>query len=618
MQAGTTRVVDADGASSSLEFNVAPFMSADGQSIAFATANGNQVANDRNRSSDVFVRNLVSGQMETVSVRDSALASSAPATTAGVSSSFSVSSNGRYVTFDSDANDVAPGDANGFRDVFVRDLVSGTNILVSTSTGGGAASGPSFQAAVSGDGRFVAFTSWASNLVDNDGNKYPDVFLHDLTNGTTALISVSTNGSGGNRDSFLPVVSQDGRFVMFRSKASDLAPGPFNTTWGGTFLRDLQAGVTYALATSGNNNLPDAAMTPDGHYVAVRTGTTSVGVWDSLAATFIYTNSPAVQAAISPDGQRLAVLTNATLVVADLGTGTNRIVASGSFGSSSVFRFSGDGRFLVYAMRDDSSVADTNAASDVYLYDSLSDTSDLISQSFDSLGTPNGASDSPDVSTDGRYVAYRTAASDTIPGDLNGSPDIVLYDRLSGSTRVVSRNISGVSTANYRSLAPVFSGDGQTLVFASSASDLVTGDFNFANDLFALSLTSPAITDTDGDSMDDQWELDHFSTMSRDGTGDFDNDGATDLFEFRTGTDASSTGSIFRVEIVQSTTPGESPVLTWPLAPGNSYHTQFKNDLNESSWQELNGRVVLLGDRGYVTDLGSASTQRYYRIVLTN
>src|SRR6185503_12995655 len=125
-------------------------------------------------------------------------------------------------------------------------------------------------------------------------------------------------------------------------------------------------------------------------------------------------------------------------------------------------------------------------------------------------GTSNGPADSPAISPDGRFVAYRSSASASVPGDFNGVPDLLVYDRLGGATILVAVNQSTYSTGNNRSLKPVFSGDGTTLVFVSWASDLLDNDFNHGSDLFAWNLAPPRLTDSDGDGMDDPWEFDHF------------------------------------------------------------------------------------------------------------
>jgi hypothetical protein len=211
-------------------------------------------------------------------------------------------------------------------------------------------------------------------------------------------------------------------------------------------------------------------------------------------------------------------------------------------------------------------------------------------------------------------VAYRSFASNSIPDDTNSSPDIFLYDHLTGSNTLVSFNRPGTVTGNNWSLLPWFSGDGQTLVFQSLASDILVQDFNHASDVIAYSVSR----DSDGDGMDDQWELDNFGTLSRNGTGDFDGDGASDLFEFQAGTDPKNPASVFRAFVVYSGTPGPAPTIAWPVAAGKSYRVQFKNDLRDSGWQDLSGGVTVIGTNGFAYDLAPATGQRFYRVMLNN
>jgi Tol biopolymer transport system component len=569
-QSGVTKLVDADtnAVGSSLDPDTVPALSADGRFVAFQCSDASLVANDRNHDNDIFVRDLVSAATEMISVRDPALPSLTPNGPSS-SSAFSISANSRYIAFFSEADNLVPNDTNGCRDVFVRDLLAGTNILVSVATNGIACGdGPSTDAAMTADGRYVAFTSSADNLVPGDVNKVQDVFVRDLLAATTTLISIGADGvSPGNNHSYSPAISSDGRYILFRSKAGNLALGTFSGAEN-LFLRDQQSNTTYALTTDG---VLAASMNPDGRFVVFGGQTSNVFLWDSQAAMKSYTNTTTSgvsnAAAVSADGNLLAFSVGCQLYAVDRLANTNWIIGPQSSSNRAVLRFSADGRFLAYVTTAAQVPTDTNGTNDIYLYDFQDGTNLLVSQSFNAVGAGNDASDSPDISADGRFIAYRSFASDIVPGDTNGLPDVFLYDRLAGATTLSSVNNSGVSTGNNRSRSPVFSGDAQTIVFQSWASDLVAQDFNHGCDVFAFSLSS------------------------------------------------SNRVAPLNVQIFFSGTLGQGPTLSWPAASGTTYRAQFKNNLNDPDWQDLYGDVGIVGDRGYFNDSASYPSQRFYRIV---
>jgi Tol biopolymer transport system component len=490
----------------------------------------------------------------------------------------SVSLDARFIAFWSDADDVVGNDTNGVRDVFVRDALSGASVLVSVNTNGVVGDGYSTDPAISADGRYVAFTSLADDLVKGDTNRALDIFLRDVRAGTTTLVSVNAAGTGpGNADSSSPVLSSDGHIVMFHSLGGNLSPGMIAGR-DNLFWRDQRSGRTYALTT---NQVADtvtaAAMTPDGGLVAFATGGSifpalphGLYVWGSGSASIVYSvagNGTAFgPLAISPNGQKLAYVTNGAgtsqLVAVDLVLKTNWIIASYSGHSTSPPRFSADSRFLAYV----GSLGSPVYTNQIYLYDFQSGTNQLISQSSDGSGPGNDDSDTPDLSSDGRFVSYRSAASNLVAGDLNGVPDIFLYDRQSGGTALVTASRFGNVSADNRSLMPVFSGDGRTLVFESWASDLMPGDFNNNVVVFALELyPGTAVPD-------------------------------------------------FAISVLRVPSPVPHNWLSWPAIPGKSYRVEFKNQLSDSMWQDLSGQVSVVGNQGYFND-GTLVATRFYRII---
>lgn len=227
-------------------------ISRDGRYVAFASDAGNLVGNDNNATRDIFVHDRMNGTTERVSV------SSTEAEANGYSHEGAISGNGRYVVFESDASNLVPGDGNGVRDIFLRDLVAGTTELVNLDSSEIQGNSAGVQARISADGRYVVFVSVATNLVPNDTNGFPDVFIRDRKTGTTELVSVSTAGIQANntpcfQGNRCTGVSDDGRWVVLVSEASNLVSGDTNG-FADVFVRD-RLGSTTQLASMDSNGI---------------------------------------------------------------------------------------------------------------------------------------------------------------------------------------------------------------------------------------------------------------------------------------------------------------------------------------------------------------------------
>src|SRR6266508_1421320 len=222
-------------------------ISADGRYAAFASSASTLVAGDTNGVRDVFVRDAVSGSTSRVSLGGSGAQGNKASGSGGEAPS--LSEDGRYVAFSSSASNLVVGDTNRALDVFVRDRQAGTTARVSVATGGGEGSGTSSSPSISADGRYVAFFSYASNLVSGDTNNTTDVFVHDRQTGTTTRVSVATGGGEGNGASSSSSASADGRYVAFGSHASNLVDGDTNNN-GDVFVHDRQTGTTTRLSVA--------------------------------------------------------------------------------------------------------------------------------------------------------------------------------------------------------------------------------------------------------------------------------------------------------------------------------------------------------------------------------
>ena len=214
-----------------------PSISADGRYIAFESEADNLVAGDTNGYSDIFVRDHNTGITTRVSV------SSSGGQGSNASTSPSISGDGRYVAFVSRASNLVAGDTNGNSDIFVHDRNTGITTRVNVNSSGGQAIGVSYSPSISADGRYVAFYSIASNLVSGDTNGQMDIFVHDRDTGITTCVSVDSGGVLGNGSSYDPFISADGRYVVFDSSASNLVSGDTNGV-SDIFVHDRNSGIT--------------------------------------------------------------------------------------------------------------------------------------------------------------------------------------------------------------------------------------------------------------------------------------------------------------------------------------------------------------------------------------
>ena len=253
-QSGTTERVSvaSDGQQGDLQ-SFSPAASADDRYVVFASLASNLVAGDTNSEPDIFVHDVQTRFTTRVSVGPGG------AEADGGSYAPTVSADGRYVAFWSFATNLVAGDTNGWPDVFVHDRQTGSTTRVSVPTAGGEANRPSFDPSISGDGRYVAYVSLASNLVAGDTNGVSDIFVYDRQTGSAQRVSVGPAGEEGDRDSALCVVSADGRHVAFVSFASNLVPGDTNEM-PDVFVRDLEAGATKRVSVPTGGLQADGAV----------------------------------------------------------------------------------------------------------------------------------------------------------------------------------------------------------------------------------------------------------------------------------------------------------------------------------------------------------------------
>jgi Tol biopolymer transport system component len=395
---------------------VQPSISADGRFVAFLSYAENLVPGDTNQANDAFVHDRLLGISERVNVSSNGEQGNC----AGIGNAFSpaISGDGRFVAFDSCASNLVTGDTNGTTDVFVRDRLLGMTERVSVSSTGGQADNSSGEASITPDGRFVAFTSSAANLVAGDTNGRQDVFVRDRVLRTTERVSLTSAGEQLIGSSRAPAISVDGRFVAFLSNSANL-PG------GGLFLRpqiyvrDRVLGKTEAVSVTfdgwpNDNSSSEPCITPDGRFVAFGSSGSNLVPEDSNGAGDVFVRD------------RLSGTTE-LVSVNDMGDQGNK--------SSNRPSISADGRFVLFLSDTDNLVAgDTNGVTDVFVRDRLTRTTLRVNVST-SGEQANAASDSgggrPVISPDGNFVAFTSGASNLVPGDTNGVTDIFIWECLS-------------------------------------------------------------------------------------------------------------------------------------------------------------------------------------------
>jgi LPXTG-site transpeptidase (sortase) family protein len=400
----------------------------------------------------------------------------------------SLSGDGRYMAFQSYASNLVPGDMNASQDVFVYDRNTGTTTRVSVGAGGIQGDATSMDPSISSDGRYVAFLSYASNLVAGDTNGRGDIFVHDRSTGNTTRVSVDSSGVQSGSYSYSPSISADGRYVTFFTDASNLVAGDTNGTYD-VFMHDRITGITTRVSQDlngieGNDYSTAASLSSDGRYVAYESAATNLVTGDSNGNTdiFVYDRISGITTRVSLD--------------------SNGVEGDNYSASPSI---SADGRYVAYESAAMNLVTgDTNGSSDIFVHDRITGITSRVS--LDSNGEQtNNTSREAYISADGRYVAFESNASNLAAGDTNGVYDVFIHDRNTGYTTCLSVDGNG------ESIRTSISNNGQYVTFYSAASNLAAGDTNGQTDVFLAEpdfsspqvvMGSGSIPDTDGATLD--------------------------------------------------------------------------------------------------------------------
>jgi Tol biopolymer transport system component len=393
--------------------------SADGRYVLFSSSASNLVSGDTDGLADLFVRDRLNGTTTRVDVTSSGTQISG-ATSGDVWGK--ISADGKFVVFESEATNLPTGTVqSSTTHIYLHNMQTGTTTMVDIGVGGAMPNSSTYDHSVdiSADGRYIVFTASSTNLVSNDNNGQPDVFVRDTKLGTTTLISKADNGTASNGVSIRPSISCDGSLVAFSSNATDLVANDTNGVYD-TFLVNRVGGDTIKDITINANAASGV----------------SIG-WGRPLWT-----------PISCDGSTLVIPSKAT----NLTSGVT-----------------------------------SNTQYHLYAYDTFDETFELIDQKTNGT-TSNGEAQDVSISWDGNLVAFQTSAGNldsSGAGDSNFYSDVYLRNRKDGTTERVSKGTSGTELSPQgESTCPAISLDGRYVSFASAGANIVSGDTNGWRDVF--------------------------------------------------------------------------------------------------------------------------------------
>ena len=390
-------------------------LSADGHKLVFSSYASDYVNGDNNGQADIFVKDLVTGEVQLASAGTTGQQGAQ-----GVSGdSYGIfSHDAKYVVYQTDNLQLIPGtNTGGFGQIYIKNLLTGELKLVSGNLAGDAGNERSFGMSISSDNRYVLFESKATNLAAAGSNGFSQLYIKDLTTGSVQLVSSSNLASQGGNNSTYASFSADGKNIVFISEANDLVANDSNNT--DVFVKNLQTSVVKLVSTS------------------------SLGV----AA-----NGHSSHASFSADGRYVSFQTTATNLITGLDNDPNH--------------------------------------SNLYRKDLL--TGEVLAIDANANGVlGNLQGEYPSLSSDGRYAAFTSMANNLVAGDVNNDFDVFVKDLVTGDIRLVSADVNGnqfnihgfVSAENQ----PSFSADDNTIIIEAESSNPLLG----SGSQLIVSVTNP-------------------------------------------------------------------------------------------------------------------------------
>lgn len=380
-----------------------------------------------------------------------------------------LSGSGRLIAFEGIAGNLVPDDYNNAADIFVYDFASQTIEISSVNSDGIVGNDFSTYPDITYDGRYVTFRSNATNLVADDTNGVADIFVHDRLTNTTSRISLGLNGAESNGGSFFPRFSPNGRYIVFYSSASNLVPNDTNG-YDDVFLYDINTGVTERISLSStgeqadNHNRGRATLSFDGRYVAFQSSATNLVPNDTNNRDDIF-----LRDRVEGTTQRVSI--------SSTGEQGN--------GHSQSTTISLDGRLVGFHSTASNFVTpDLYSNDDIFVHDLNTGITEQISRGMSGQDS-DGNSEYATLSGDGQWVSFHSVSDNLVPNDTNGLNDVFVYNRQTGEMRRVSVSAVG-EEGNGTSEYAAVSLNGQIVTFYSRADNLIEGDTNGFADVFVF------------------------------------------------------------------------------------------------------------------------------------
>ena len=562
----------------------------------------------------------------------------------GIFGSSTISSNGKFATFFSDASNLVPGDTPGTTNIFFLDLetflveqidVSFDGVQSSTEMYPNLGSNVTFT---SDDGRFVLFTSDAGNLVQGDNNRVTDVFIRDRKLKTTTLVSHALNSnSSGNNQSGSPLsnsnseidLSSDGRWVVYTSSSTNLVPGT-TTPIASVYLYDAITGVNTLISratdgSQGNGQSIKPRISSDASKIVYLTlsdnivAKPTINTYDAVVYDINSGTSSRIPISglarvpwsfsIDGDCENLFIVTNQSLSSQDrdgyddlyqinLSSGNITLLSNNSqnvFSGVSSPVSDQSGATIAYVSSLATQVPDdTNNLSDVFVYDRTTNARKRISTGWDGSES-NGNSSLTTISADGNVIAFRSTATNLVPNDTNGVADIFVFDRKSNLlTRLL---VGNTSQSDINSFPFALSGDGKSLLLESTFSGYVVGDSNSARDVFVCDIATGTL---------------RLVSRSQDGTaGNLSSSNASISFDGRfvsfvsdssnlVDGDSNGLGDVFRADLsgdviqrISLSFSGGQVLDAGSITSGVSYRTSISGDGRFVAFKSMSAQIAI-------------------------